>query len=119
MELRDVTTPPPALRPRFDGWAGTGKAEPQTRLVRNVSETFAPPVIEVGLDGGAEGMVAAGLITTPVRVSSTSTGRLLNTAARHRTTPMALDIPRRTFVASARPAGDESSVPRSESAGIS
>ena len=53
------------------GWAGTGEAIASTRVVRNVSEACAPPVIKVCLDGDDEGTVAAGLITIPVRMSST------------------------------------------------
>jgi len=39
-------------------WAGTGEAIASTRVDRNVSETFASPVIEVELDGDAKGTVA-------------------------------------------------------------
>ncbi len=58
------------------------------------------------LDGGHEGTVAV-----TVRRSSEGNDRTVHrpvahAAARHGTTPMTLDIPRRTFVASARPAGD-------------
>ena len=73
----------------------TGEARASARVVRIYDETFAPPVIEVCLDGDDEGTVAqpsaACLI---VRQDETlAKRRLLTTAARHRTTPVTLDIP--------------------------
>ena len=56
---------PPAVRPRAGVMGGTGEADASTRVVRNVSETEASPVIEVGLDGDAEEMVAPATWTPP------------------------------------------------------
>jgi len=108
--------PPPAVRPRVDELGGTGEAIASTRVDRNVSETFASPVIEVELDGDAKGTVAI-----PGRLPK---GDGKETAGCSTPRPAGGRLPRPSIspaarsLRSARPAGDDGRIAWRGGAGI-
>jgi len=113
---------PPAFPPRVDGWAGTGEAIAPTRVDRNVSETFASPVTEVGLDGDAKGTVAPALPVARPQKERNSASLVAGCSTPR---PAGGRLPRPSIsptarsLRSARPAGDEGRIARGGGAGIS